>query len=414
MDENTVMKFYNVGLSYKKADVCMRSQFSISKENQIKLLKAINKKGSEGVLVLSTCNRVEIFGFAKHPFELIEELCNYSNGTVDDFIKVSHIYKSNQAIDYAFRIATGLDSQILGDYEIVGQIKEAFNQAKELGVINMFLERLFNAALHASKQVKNQTKLSSGTTTVSYAAIQYLQENIKDLKSKKVLLYGMGTIGKHTVLNIKEYMDLDNVVLMNRTYSKAQHFAEQFNLVAKKEENLKEEIAKADILIVATGAAKPTVTKECISTDKKLTIIDLSMPRNVESDIRNYNNITLVDVDKLSKITDKTLALRREQIPLAEAIIEENKAELLEWISGRKHTPAILELKKSLETLQNEGIDFYKKKNPNFDTEQAALITSHLIQKITTKFAKHLKQDNTQIGKSIDVMRRVFEFEEVL
>lgn len=414
MDKNNAMKFYNVGLSYKKADVAMRSQFSVSKENQIKLLKAIKNKGSEGVLILSTCNRVEIFGFAKHPFVLIEELCNYSNGTVDDFIKVSHVYTSNQAINYAFRIATGLDSQILGDYEIVGQIKMAFKQAKELGVTNMFLERLFNAILHASKEVKNQTALSSGTTTVSYAAIQYLQDNIADLVSKKVVLYGIGEIGKHTALNIKEYIHLNDVTIINRTFSKAQHFAEQYNLIAKKEEDLKGEIAQADVLIVATGANVPTVKLDTIPTDKKLTIIDLSIPRNVEVAIADNKNVTLVDVDELSKITDKTIALRQEQIPLAEAIIERNKAELLEWIGGRKHTPAILELKKSLETLQIEGIDYYKKKNPNFDAEQAEIITAHLIQKITTKFAKHLKQDSTQIGKSIEVMRQVFEFEEAI
>lgn len=414
MNGNKAMKFYNVGLSYKKADVAMRSQFSVSKENQIKLLKAIKNKGSEGVLILSTCNRVEIFGFAKHPFELIEELCNYSNGTVDNFIKVSHVYTSNQAINYAFRIATGLDSQILGDYEIVGQIKMAFKQAKKLGVTNMFLERLFNAVLHASKEVKNQTRLSSGTTTVSYAAIQYMQENIADLDSKKVVLYGIGEIGKHTALNIKEYIHLKDVVIINRTFSKAQQFAKEYNLVAKKEAHLKEEIAQADVLIVATGADVPTVKLDAIPTDKQLTIIDLSIPRNVEIAIADNKNVTLVDVDILSQITDKTIALRQEQIPLAEAIIERNKAELLEWIGGRKHTPAILELKKSLETLQIEGIDFCKKKNPNFDTEQAEMITSHLIQKITTKFAKHLKQDDTQIGKSIDVIRQVFVCEEVI
>jgi len=408
MNGETALKFYNVGLSYKKADVGLRSLFSVSKENQKKLLKAIINKGSEGALILSTCNRVEIFGFAKHPFELIEELCHYSNGNIDDFIKVSHIYKSNQAIDYAFRIATGLDSQILGDYEIVGQIKEAFKQAKEVGATNMFLERLFNAALHASKQVKNQTKLSSGTTTVAYAAIQYMQKHIPYLESKKIVLYGVGEIGKHTALNIKKYINLDDVVVINRTFSKAKQFAEQYNLTAQKEENLKSEIKGADVLVVATGARKPTVSVKDIPKNKKLTIIDLSIPRNVDLAVSNFDNVNLINVDELSKITHKNLALRKSQIPLAETIIEKNKKELLEWIASRKHMPAILELKKSLEKIQCEGIDFHKKKNPNFDTKQAEEITSHLIQKITTKFAKHLKQDDTQIGKSIDVIRKVF------
>jgi len=411
MIENKSLKFYNIGLSYKKADVAIRSKFSISQENQLNLLKAIKQKGSEGAVVLSTCNRIEIFGFAKHPFELIEELCHYSNGTVDEFIKVSHIYKSNQAINYVFRIATGLDSQILGDYEIVGQIKKAFKQAKKAGATNMFLERLFNAALHSSKIVKNKTKLSSGTTTVSYAAIQYLKENIDNLGDKKVILYGLGNIGKHTALNIKEYIDVKNVILINRTFEKAKVYAKEFNLVAAKEENLKAELKTADILIVATGASKPLITADLINGNKNLTILDLSIPRNVAVNLAKFCNINLIDVDELSKITDKTIALRRTQIPLAEGIIEENKKELLEWIEGRKHTPALKQLKQSLELLQIEGIDYYKKKNPDFNIEQAELITSHIIQKITTKFAKHLKNEDTQIGNSIALIRNIFEVE---
>ncbi|NQW35391.1 MAG: glutamyl-tRNA reductase [Flavobacteriales bacterium] len=411
MNDNNSLKFYNIGLSYKKADVATRSKFSITHENQIQLLKALKEKGSEGSIVISTCNRIEIFGFAKHPFVLIEELCNFSEGSVDELIKVCHIYKSYQAIDYVFRIATGLESQILGDYEIVGQLKIAFKQAKKAGATNMFLERLFNAALHASKQVKNKTKLSSGTTTVSYAAIQYLQDNASQIDAQKVVLYGLGDIGKHTALNIKEYVKVDNVVLVNRTFEKAAQFAEQFQLKAQKEGNLKEELETTDLLIVATGSSKPTITKDLISKTKKLTILDLSIPSNVDVALGEYGNITLVNVDELSKITDNTIAVRQSQIPLAEAIIEENKKDLLEWVEGRKHTPALAELKKSLEVLQVEGISYFKKKDPDFNCGQAELITSHIIQKITTKFAKHLKSEETQIGSSIELIRQIFEVE---
>ena len=411
MNDNNSLKFYNIGLSYKKADVATRSKFSITHENQIQLLKALKEKGSEGSIVISTCNRIEIFGFAKHPFVLIEELCNFSEGSVDELIKVCHIYKSYQAIDYVFRIATGLESQILGDYEIVGQLKIAFKQAKKAGATNMFLERLFNAALHASKQVKNKTKLSSGTTTVSYAAIQYLQDNASQIDAQKVVLYGLGDIGKHTALNIKEYVKVDNVVLVNRTFEKAAQFAEQFQLKAQKEENLKEELETTDLLIVATGSSKPTITKDLISKTKKLTILDLSIPSNVDVALGEYGNITLVNVDELSKITDNTIAVRQSQIPLAEAIIEENKKDLLEWVEGREHTPALAELKKSLEVLQVEGISYFKKKDPDFNCGQAELITSHIIQKITTKFAKHLKSEETQIGSSIELIRQIFEVE---
>ena len=165
------------------------------------------------------------------------------------------------------------------------------------------------------------------------------------------------------------------------------------------------------MLIVATGSSKPTITKDLISKTKKLTILDLSIPSNVDVALGEYGNITLVNVDELSKITDNTIAVRQSQIPLAEAIIEENKKDLLEWVEGRKHTPALAELKKSLEVLQVEGISYFKKKDPDFNCGQAELITSHIIQKITTKFAKHLKSEETQIGSSIELIRQIFEVE---
>jgi glutamyl-tRNA reductase len=166
-----------------------------------------------------------------------------------------------------------------------------------------------------------------------------------------------------------------------------------------------------DILIVATSSSKPTINLELIPTDKNITILDLSIPSNVAAEVGNLANVKLINVDELSKITDKTIVLRQMQIPFAEAIIEENKKELLEWVEGRKHTPALKEFKQYLEVLQNEGIDYYKKKNPDFDIAQAELITSHIIQKITTKFAKHLKHEDTQIGNSIELIRKIFEVE---
>ena len=170
-------KFYLIGLNYKKADVETRSKFSLSKDQQAALLSDAKDMGVNSVVVLSTCNRVEIMGFSKHPFELISLLCNHSNGNVEEFADVSYVYKNSEASEHVIRIATGLDSQILGDYEIVGQLKEAFGMAKKAGTLNAYLERLFNTALQASKETKNKTSISSGTTTVSYAAIQYIKNN---------------------------------------------------------------------------------------------------------------------------------------------------------------------------------------------------------------------------------------------
>ena len=154
-------KFYLIGLNYKKADVETRSKFSLSKDQQEALLSEAKDNGVKSVVVLSTCNRVEIMGFSNHPFQLISLMCKNSKGNFEEYSEVTNVYKKSEAAEHVIRIATGLDSQILGDYEIVGQLKEDIGLDKEAGKLNAYLERLFNTALHASIENKNRTSLSS-------------------------------------------------------------------------------------------------------------------------------------------------------------------------------------------------------------------------------------------------------------
>ena len=410
--ENLPTKFYNVGLSYKKADVQVRGAFSVTKENQKLLLKEAKEKGIDGIFILSTCNRTEITGFAKHPFELISLLIKYSKGTVEEFINVSNVYKNNDAITHLFNIATGLDSQILGDYEIVGQLRESFKMAKKAGTTNAYIERLMNLVLQASKDVKNNTKLSSGTTSVSYAAIQYIVENVADYNNKKILIYGLGEIGKNTCKNVLEYTSNKSITLVNRTLEKAVDFEQNHNIVSVADfSNLTQEIHNTDILIVSTGSSSHTVTKNNLKEGKELLIIDLSMPENVDVEVKKMEGITLINVDELSKITDKTVATRQAQIPLAENIIEKYREEFNEWISHRKYVPAVNALKESLMAIQQDEINFYSKKNKDFNIEDAEFVTNRMIQKITTQFVKHLKDQETSVDQSISVISKIFNTE---
>lgn len=412
--ENMPTKLYNVGLSYKKADVKVRGTFSVTKENQKLLLKEAKEKGIDGIFILSTCNRTEITGFAKHPFELISLLIKYSNGSVEDFIEVSNVYKNKDAVRHLFHIGTGLDSQILGDYEIVGQLKESFKQAKIAGTTNAYLERLMNLVLQASKDVKNNTQLSSGTTSVAYAAIQYIVENIADHSSKKILIYGLGDIGKNTCKNVLNYTSNKQTTIINRTLNTAVGFAEEYPEVkVEKSENLLEQIHKSDILIVATASSLPTITKEHLKEGQNLLILDLSMPENVDVSVKEIPGITLVNVDELSKITDKTIATRESEIPAAEAIIEKYKGEFNDWMEQRKYVPAVNALKESLRMMQHDEIDFHIRKIEGFNVEHAEFITNRMIQKITTQFVKHLKDEDTSVDLSISVISKMFNIKEL-
>ncbi|MBE7659907.1 glutamyl-tRNA reductase [Tenacibaculum finnmarkense] len=400
---------YNIGVSYKKADATIRGKFSISKENQVALLEDAKQSGIDGIFVLSTCNRTEITGFAAHPFQLISLLCKYSNGAIEEFAEVSNIYKNNEAIRHLFRMGTGLDSQILGDYEIVGQLRQAFKLAKEIGTVNAYFERLLNHVMQASKRVKNETKLSSGTTSVSYAAVQYLIKNLPSYNAKNMLVFGLGKMGKHTCKNLAEYTQNKSVRLVNRTEEKAIEFVKEHPAIQNaKFENLNKEIANTDVLIVSTGAAQATIKREHVLTKNPLLILDLSMPANVSKEVADLPNVTLINVDELSKITDETLAIRQQEVPAAEKIIEIYKNEFKEWLNHRKFTPAITALKESLKTIQQDEIAFHKKKIKDFDESQAEVITSRFIQKITTQFVKHLKTEETSVSNSIEVMAKVF------
>lgn len=416
MENNTFAKhptFYAVGLSYKKADAEMRGKFSLDEQAKTNLLHQAKAEGIDSLIVTSTCNRTEIYGFAQHPFQLIKLLCENSQGTVEDFQKVAFVYKNSEAINHMFRVGTGLDSQILGDFEIISQLKNAFVKSKELELANAFLERLVNAVIQASKKIKNETEISSGATSVSFASVQYIFKNVEDIASKNILLFGTGKIGRNTCENLVKHTKHEQITLINRTKEKAEKLAKKLDVIVKDYTDLQIELQKADVVVVATGAQNPTVDKAILNLKKPLLILDLSIPKNVNENVKDIEGVTLVHMDELSQITDETLENRKKHIPAAEAIIEEIKDEFIAWTKQRKFAPTIHALKAKLNTIKEGELNFQRKKLANFDEEQAELITARIIQKITNHFANHLKDDETMVDESIEWIEKIFQLETV-
>lgn len=403
--------FYAVGLSYKKADAEIRGKFSLDEQAKANLLEQAKVNGIESLIVTSTCNRTEIYGFAQHPFQLIQLLCDNSRGTVEEFQRVAYVYKNREAVMHMFRVGTGLDSQILGDFEIIAQLKQAFVESKQQNLGNAFTERLVNAVIQASRRIKNETEISSGATSVAFASVQYIMNHVPDISTKNILLFGTGKIGRNTCENLVKHTKNNHIVLINRTKDKAEKVAGKFNLIVKDYVDLPVEIQKADVLIVATGAQNPTVDKELLRLKKPLLILDLSIPKNVHQNVTALEQVTLVHMDMLSQMTDETLERRKEYIPQAEIIIEEIAEEFLAWTRARKFAPTIHALKDKLNAIKEGELDFQRKKIPNFDVEQAEIITSRIIQKITTHFANHLKDNQTSVEESIELIERVFQLE---
>lgn len=406
--------FYCIGLSYEKADAELRGRFSLDEEAKGRVLSEAKEEGLEEVLVLSTCNRTEIYGFAQHPFKLINLLCKHSHGTVEEFQPVAYVFKNKEAINHVFRVGTGLDSQILGDFEIISQLKKSFVMSREHQVVNGFTERLVNAVIQASKRIKNDTELSSGTTSVAFASVQYIFNSIDNISKKNILLFGTGKIGRNTCDNLIKHIQNEHITVINRTKNKAEQVAGKCNVTVKDYEDLQSEVNKADILIVATGANQPTITKEMLVKAKNLLVLDLSIPKNVASDVEDLPHIHLVHLDQLSKVTDETLERRREHIPMAESIIAEIKAEFNSWLETRKFAPTLKALKAKLEAIKSEEIDYQRRKNPEFNEDQAAVLSERIIQKITKHFANHLKDSNASHDESIEFITKIFQLEEAL
>jgi len=417
MDNHSPVKqttFYAIGLSYKKADAEIRGKFSLDDTAKTNLLEQAKSNGIESLIITSTCNRTEIYGFAQHPFQLIHLLCENSLGTVEEFQKYAYVYKQKEALYHMFRVGTGLDSQILGDFEIIAQLKNAFMESKKHNLANPYIERLVNSIIQASKKVKNETEISSGATSVSFAAVQYIFKNVAAISNKNILLFGTGKIGRNTCENLVKHSKHDQITLINRTKDKAEKLAKKLNLIVKNYSDLQIELQKADVVVVATGAQNPTVDLDILNLKKPLLILDLSIPKNVNENVKQNPLVTLVHLDNLSEITDETLENRKLYIPAAEEIITEVLTEFLTWSKGRKYAPTIHALKAKLNAIKVSEINYLKKKNADFNEEYTEIVTAKLIQKITSHFANHLKDDDTVVDESVAWINKVFQIEPVV
>lgn len=389
----------------------MRGQFSLDQNAKTNLMLQAKANGIESLVATSTCNRTEIYGFARHPFELIKLLCDNTQGTVEDFQTVAYVYKNSDAIQHMFKVGAGLDSQILGDFEIISQLKLSAKVSKKHQLLNAYLERLINAVIQASKRIKTETELSSGATSVSFASVHYIKKTVNEISSKNILLFGTGKIGRNTCENLIKHTKNEHITLINRTRDRADKIAGKFKLLVKDYSQLQEEIGNTDILIVATGAQNPTIDKHLIQNKKPLLILDLSIPKNVNENVMELPLVTLVHLDHLSQMTDETLEKRKVYIPIAESIISDIQTEFEAWVDNRKFAPTIKALKQKLEVFATAEVDAQRKKTNEFNEAQAELISANLVQKITNHFAHHLKDETNSRSESLELIKKVFQLD---
>ncbi|MBP9124421.1 MAG: glutamyl-tRNA reductase, partial [Saprospiraceae bacterium] len=341
---NQIEDFTVVGINYRKSAADVRGHYTINEEQYKIILDIAPALGLNDFFVLSTCNRTEIYGCVHHIELFVQLILSQSTGSEVAFRQMFYVKRGASAIKHFFEVGSGLDSQILGDYEIVGQIKKAVQSSKKRGLISSFTERLFNYMMQASKSIKNNTGLSDGTVSVSYSVVQYIKENVDGYADKNILLVGTGDIGRSTCQNLVEYLETHNITLVNRTIEKAALLAKELNLNYATYDLLKEELQKADIIIVSSANGNVTIKKEDLNASASKLIIDLSIPFSVEAKVSDLPNVTLVNVDELSSVTNQTMMQRAAEIPKAQEIIESSKAEFFKWYEVRKQTSVLNEV----------------------------------------------------------------------
>jgi len=379
-------KFCIAGINYKKADAELRSLFAVNDAQYTSILNNAASFGLKEVFVLSTCNRTEIYGLTDNADDLINLLCLETLGDVQTFLKAAYIKRGTDAIEHIFNVAAGLDSQILGDYEIVGQLKTAAKFSRRHGFLGAHFERLVNTVLQSSKLIKSNTELSGGTVSVSFAATQYIKEHVKNFRHKKILLLGTGKIGSSACKNLVDYLGTKNITLINRSPEKAFELAGELGLKTASIDTLEYEIAEADIILVATNAEKPVILASHIKPGQHKLIIDLSIPFNVEETVRHLPDVHLVNVDELSKLKDDTLKKREAEVPKSKAIIAESMEEFIEWYYMRRHVPMLKDLKTKLRSLHSYSI--LNNADPAFCEEMLDVKIQRVVNETATKIKK--------------------------
>lgn len=400
--------FAVLSISFEKADAETRGKFAFFDENIKNFVNEIHDENLGDAFVVSTCNRTEIYTTTPNYLLIAELYCKTIGVSLTEFMKYVNILKHEEALNHLFRVAAGLESQIIGDFEIIGQIKNAYHRfKKEKQNSNPFLERAINSAIQISKRIKNETGISNGAASVSYAAVHYILKNQTQISDKNILLLGVGEIGQNTVENLVKHVYKPKVKIANRSSDKAEKIAEKYKIPHIEFADFNDELKKTDILIVATGAEHPIINKTHFPNGKETLVIDLSIPNNVEKNITENQNVSLVDVDELSLHISETMIQRQKEIPKAEEIIKEMTKDFLEWEKKRKLAPNIHHFKAVLKNMERNEMHNIHRKHKYVDVNDMQL-SERMIQKITNRFAKYIIDNPWKAEEISKLMHEIF------
>ncbi len=424
------MNIVIVGLNHRTAPVDIRERLSIpDSEMGNALYKLTDNPVIEEGLILSTCNRVEVCAVVKethHGFEVIKQFLASNNHTLslENITPSLYIYSSSKAIEHLFRVASSLDSMIVGEPQILGQLKDAFDHAILHKTTGIILNKAFKKAISVAKRVRTETKIAESAVSISFAAVELAKKIFGNLNGKSALLIGAGEMAelaaRHFVGN-----GIESITIANRSYERAVELAKNFNGEPIKIEDFEAEMVKSDIVLCSAGAPDYLIKTEAVKNviglrkNRPIFFIDISVPRNIDPEINALDNVFLYDIDDLQHSVQTNIESRKKEALKAEEIITEEITSFVRWFKSLDAVPMIVALKDRAENIRQSEIEKMANKLGNLsEIQKQALegLTASIVNKLLHNPLTVLKKEvhSTNGNMILETTRKLFDLEALL
>uniref|UniRef100_UPI004048CFA2 glutamyl-tRNA reductase n=1 Tax=Shewanella sp. TaxID=50422 RepID=UPI004048CFA2 len=357
------MSLVAIGINHKTATVDLREKVAFSPDRIHDAMKSLASRTRSGeAVIVSTCNRTELYCNNADKKDIIEWLEDYHQLNHDDLIPCIYAYEDQVAVKHLMRVASGLDSLVLGEPQILGQVKQAFVKAKEAGTTAATIDRLFQNTFSVAKKVRTDTEIGAAAVSVAFAAVSMAKHIFSSLSTTKVLLIGAGETIELVAKHLKDN-GVAAMVVANRTIERAQAMCEEFNATAITLQQIPDFLAKADIVISSTASPLPILGKGMVEKALKqrrhqpMLLVDIAVPRDIEAEVGELDDAFLYTVDDLHSIIEQNMASREEAAEQAELITEEQSHLFMEWIRSLESVDSIREYRSQSLAIKDELVE---------------------------------------------------------
>lgn len=383
MDIGHIEHFVVIGTNFTKADTTTRSRFAITATMADEIYNNAIRSGFKDFVVLSTCNRSEFYGCCE-PVEMKGLITYLLNLTDQEFGAYFYTLSGMEAVRHLFRVVSGLDSQIVGDYEIVCQVKQALNVSRIYGLVGTFTDRISNFSFQASKKIKAHTHLSSGKYSVSYAAAEMIAHK-HGSKVERIFVIGTGDFGSTVARNLRHYFPKIQLALTNRTPGKAEILAGEIHAEVIPYENFSEHLNSFDTIITTVGMDRYLIQPKDIQPCSHKLFLDLSVPQSVDPEVKRVEGVCLYSVDEVSAYHNELLKDRYNEIPRAEKIVEVFIDRFKAWHQIYHHYDIILDYQQKIQNLIYDHQLTHQEAITPIDSKNIENTFSELIQQVKSK-----------------------------